>query len=393
MLKKKYDMNSESHNKPKIILASTIPSSLNTFYKGVFSDLSEKYEVIALSSPGKRLDELKEREQVRTIGIPMERHISIFRDIIALWRVFKAIKKEKPTMVHSITPKAGLLCMIASWVNRIPVRVHTFTGLWFPTAKGFKRFITKTTDSIICFCATNVIPEGEGVKNDLISYKVTHKPMRVLGHGNIKGVDMNYYSHRPEVMDIVKNLRDMTKFTYLFVGRIVGDKGINELSEAFSQLYDKYPQTRLFIIGGYERQLDPISEKAANILSNHPAIHCVGYKRDDELIAYYASADCFVFPSYREGFPNTVLEAGALGLPSIVTDINGSREIIIEGKNGTIIPPRDSKSLYNAMERMLKDDKWREGMASNARELISSRYEQGYVRKCLYDFYNEIIPT
>ena len=385
-------MVSENPKKNKIILASTIPSSLNTFYKGVFSDLSGKYEVIAFSSPGKALDALAEREGVRVISIPMERHISIKRDIVALWRVFKAIRKERPTMVHSMTPKAGLLCMISSWLLRVPVRVHTFVGLWFPTATGLKRYITMCTDAIICACSTHVIPEGEGVKNDLLNYGITHKPIRVLGNGNVRGVDMHYYSRRSEVMEIVDTLRDSAVFTFVFVGRIVRDKGINELTEAFSLIHEKYPQTRLWIIGGREDHLDPISPQANDILEHHPAISCLGYRGGDELLAYYAAADCFVFPSYREGFPNTPLEAGALGLPSIVTDINGSREIIIEGENGTIVPPRDAKALFQAMERMITDGDWREKMTRNSRSYIESRFEQGFVRKCLYDFYASILP-
>ena len=117
----------------------------------------------------------------------------------------------------------------------------------------------------------------------------------------------------------------------------------------------------------------------------------VGRKSGDELLAYYAAADCFVFPSYREGFPNTVLEAGAMGLPSIVTDINGSREIIIEGQNGTIIPSKNAEALYRAMWKIIYDEKNREFMANNARRLIGTRFEQGFVRQCLYDFYDEIM--
>ena len=385
-------MDSKDNNKKKIILASTVSSSLNTFYKGVFPELSEQYEVVALSSPGKPLDALANRENVRVIAIPMKRRISIRRDIVALWRVFKAIRKEHPVMVHSITPKAGLLCMISSWILRVPVRVHTFTGLWFPTAKGLKRFITKFTDCIICACSTNVIPEGEGVKNDLINYGVTRKPIQVLGNGNLRGVDMHYYSRRPEVMDIVNTLRDTDLFTFVFVGRIVRDKGINELAEAFSRINEEYPKTRLWIVGSREDSLDPISDRTSQILEHHSSINCVGLKVGNELLAYYAAADCFVFPSYREGFPNTVLEAGALGLPSIVTDINGSREIIIEDENGTIIPPRDTEALYKAMKRMICDRAWRERMAEKSREMVGSRFEQSFVRKCLYDFYASIIP-
>lgn len=375
----------------KIIRATTVPMSLEAFCKGMLRELSGRYEVIALSSPGEEMQVIAEREGVRTIEVPMERHISFFKDIVSMWRLIWVFLKERPTMVHSMTPKAGLLCMIAAWMTRVPVRVHTFTGLVFPTATGLKRKILMMTDWLTCACATHIIPEGEGVKNDLLNNGITKKPMRVLGYGNVRGVDLKYWSRRKEVMDIVtqKALKSQ-KFTFLFVGRIVRDKGIDELCQAFDQLSGITP-VRLLLVGPYEDSLDPISQKSRDIIEKNPDIEAVGAKSGDELLAYYAVSDCFVFPSYREGFPNTVLEAGAMGLPSIVTDINGSREIIIPHRNGVIIPPRNANALFQAMLDMMRDKTARDCMAANARQMIASRYEQSYVRQCLYDFYNELL--
>lgn len=384
-------MGKKTKEKNKIIVASTIPTSLNTFYYGMLSELSKRYEVVGMSSPGATLDEVKKREGIRTIGIPMERHISIFRDLKALWSIYKIIRKERPTIVHSITPKAGLLCMIASWLNNVPIRIHTFTGLVFPTSTGLKRRILMMTDSITCSCSTNIIPEGEGVKNDLLNYGITKKDIKVLGFGNLRGVDMKYYSRRPEVIAKSNLIRNDNLFTFLFVGRIVKDKGINELVSAFCEVYEKHPDTRLVLVGEYESSLDPISVEAQENIKGHPAIEAVGPQYGDDLLAYYASSDCFAFPSYREGFPNTVLEAGALGLPSIVTDINGSREIIIEGINGTIIPSKDKNALVEAMNRMVEDKEYLNRLASSARKMIGDRYEQTFVRKCQFDFYEECL--
>ncbi len=379
-------------NKIKIIRATTVSMSLDAFCNGMLKELSHKYEVIALSSPGEELEMVAEREGVRTIAVPMERHISVKHDLVSLWRMIKVFRKEHPMMAHSMTPKAGLLCMLAAWLTRVPVRVHTFTGLVFPTATGMKRKILMATDWLTCACATHIIPEGEGVKNDLLNNGITKKPLKVLGYGNVKGVDMEYYSLRDEVRNKVEEigLRVESKFTFVFVGRIVRDKGINELCEAFDKL-SSMANVRLLLVGPYEDNLDPISPKSKEIIERNPAIESVGSKRGEELLAYYAAADCFVFPSYREGFPNTVLEAGAMGLPSIVTDINGSREIIVEGENGVIIPSHDTNALFDAMLKMMRDKDAREKMAGNARQMIASRYEQGFVRKCLYDFYDEIL--
>ena len=375
----------------KIIRATTVPQSLDTFCRGVLKKLSEKYEVVALSSPGEEMQAIAEREGVRTVTVPMERHISPWKDLVALWRLVQVFRQERPTMVHSMTPKAGLLCMVAAWLTRVPVRVHTFTGLVFPTAKGMQRRLLMLTDSITCRCATYIIPEGEGVRKDLLDYGITQKPLRVLGFGNVRGVDMHHYSRRPEVMEKAGLIRDESRFTFLFVGRIVRDKGLNELCEAFDQLSRENKSVRLLLVGPREDSLDPVSEKSLEIMSSNPAVTYVGEMFGDDLLGYYAAADCFVFPSYREGFPNTVLEAGAMGLPSIVTDINGSREIIVENENGYIIPPQDGGALLTAMRRMMNNHRRRSYMASHARNMISCRFEQGFVRQCLFDFYDVIL--
>lgn len=373
--------------KKKIIRATTVPMSLKAFCDGMLRELSEKYEVVAVSSPGEDLDFVGEREGVRTIAVPMERRISLWKDFQSLVKMIGVFRREKPYMVHSMTPKAGLVCMMAAWLTRVPVRVHTFTGLVWPTSTGLKRKILMTTDWVLCACATHVIPEGQGVLNDLRNGGITKKPMRVLGYGNVKGVDMEYFDR--ERFGDVK--REDDRFTFIFVGRIVGDKGVNELVEAFTWLHDKYDKTRLVLVGPFENDLDPISELTRDRIEANPAIEIAGPKYGDDLVREYLKADCHILPSYREGFPNTPMEAGALGLPNIVTDINGAREIVVNEENGLVVPSKDAKALYDAMERMLTDDVFREKIKKNARPMIESRFERSFVRKCLYDFYDEIL--
>ena len=378
--------------KIKLIRTSTVPGSLNTFCKGLLRELQEQegYEVVAVSSPGEQLDEISRREGVKTVAVPMERRISPLNDLKSLWRLIRVFRKEKPAIVHSITPKAGLLSMIAAWVARVPVRLHTFTGLVFPTATGLTQKILILTDRITCACATHIVPEGEGVKNDLINYRITRKPLKVLGHGNIRGIDLDYYNPElPEVQADAAKIRKPGVFTFVFIGRLVGDKGINELVEAFERLNTEYPETRLLLVGRQEPELDPLKHETIAKIDHNKNIEAVGQQSD--VRPWLASADALVFPSYREGFPNVVIEAGAMGLPSIVTDINGSREIIIEGRNGTIVPPRNAMALEAAMRRFVESPDDVARMAENARPLIASRYEQSYVRRCLKDYYREII--
>lgn len=371
-----------------------MPESLNGFYKYFFKDLQENegYEVVAVSSPLKELEEIRYREGVKTIAVPMERHISPFKDLVSLYRLIKVFHREKPKMVHSITPKAGLLSMIAAWLTRVPVRLHTFTGLVFPTASGLKQKILILTDKITCACASHITPEGEGVKNDLQKFNITKKPLKVLGYGNIKGIDLNYFNPEDEDTNCkALPIRDNNLFTFIFIGRLVGDKGINELVEAFSRLHKEIPATRLILVGPREENLDPLKPETLTEIQTNNAIIETGSQND--VRPWLLASDALVFPSYREGFPNVVIEAGAMGLPSIVTDINGSREIIIEGENGSIIPSKDIVALYTSMKEMILNEDKRHEMALKARNLVASRYEQSFVRGKLKEFYKELLNS
>ena len=375
--------------KQKIIRTSTVATSLNTFCRGTLRDLSRLYDVVAVSTPDHELQEIAQREGIRVIGVPMSRPIAPLRDLVSLWRLIRVFRRERPTMVHSITPKAGLLSMIAAWICRVPVRLHTFTGLVFPTATGLKKRILILTDRITCACATHIVPEGEGVKADLINYNITRKPLQVLGYGNIRGIDLDHYRRSPEVMEKALTLRKPNLFTFVFIGRVVRDKGIDELVEAFSLLHSEHPQTRLILVGRAEDNLDPVSPNTRRTIASHPAIEAVGNQSD--VRPWLAASDALVFPSYREGFPNVVIEAGALDLPSIVTDINGSREIIVHGQNGIIVPPRNAQALLQAMTQFVQNPQATQAMALKARQMIASRFEKSFVQKCLFDYYKQIL--
>ena len=376
-------------SRKKIIRTSTVSTSLNTFCRGTLRRLAQTYDVVAVSTPDDELHEMAQREGVRVVGVAMRRPISPLHDLRSLLRLIRVFRRERPDMVHSITPKAGLLGMIAAWVCRVPVRLHTFTGLVFPTATGLKKKILMLTDRITCACATHIVPEGEGVKNDLINYGITRKPLHVLGYGNVRGVDMQHYNRTPEVMAAAQPIMRSEVFTFVFVGRVVRDKGINELVQAFARLHAHEPATRLILVGRFEDNLDPVSPQTRQTIEQNDSIEAVGSQAD--VRPWLAASDALVFPSYREGFPNVVLEAGAMGLPSIVTAINGSREIVVEGKNGVIVPPRDADALYAAMMRFVQQPRQVAEMAANAREMIASRFEKSFVEQCLIDYYKEIL--
>lgn len=374
----------------KVIRACTVPQSIG-FVVGMIPDLTKEYEVGVLSSPGEEWAMLdKYGDAVKRLEVPMERHISPLRDLRSLWRLVRVFRRERPDMVHSMTPKAGMLCMLAAWITRVPVRVHMFTGLVFPTATGVKRRILMATDRLTCACATHVLPEGEGVKRDLLDNGITRKPIKVLGYGNCRGIDLDRFDPTlPEIQAEAAKLRKPEVFTFIAIGRLVGDKGINELVAAFSRLNRELPATRLILVGPQEKELDPLSPATLSEIESNPAIEAVGNQAD--VRPWLAAADCHVLASYREGFPNVVIEAGAMGLPQIVTDINGANEIIINGRNGVIVPPKNADAIHASMSRMATDPAFRSVLAANARPLIASRYEQSYVRRCLKEYYKEIL--
>lgn len=373
--------------KKKSIRISTIPLSLDVLLQGQLRMLSEHYEVVGVSSPGEELDKVAQREGIKTIAVPMERKISPFKDLVSLFRLIRLFHREKPWMVHSLTPKAGLLAMTAAWICRVPVRIHMFTGLVFPTTTGLKQKILMATDSITCACATNVLPEGKGVKKDLEHFRITSKPLQIIGNGNINGIDLEYFDRTPEVLELAEKFRKEEVVTFCFVGRIVRDKGMNELVAAFQRLHQAYPNTRLVLVGPFEEKLDPVLPETRQAIEQHAAIEWMGWQND--IRPFLAASEVFVFPSYREGFPNVVLQAGAMGLPSIVTNINGSSEIITEGVNGYIIPSQNEEALYKAMEKLL-DTEERRKLAQQARPQIANRYERKALWKELLKFYRSL---
>ena len=373
--------------KKKIIRLSTIPMSLDILLQGQLRMLSEQYEVVAVSSPGSDLEKVEKREGVRTVAVPMERQISPLRDLVSLFCLIRLFHREKPWMVHSLTPKAGLLSMMAAWICRVPVRIHSFTGLVFPTASGLKQKILIATDSITCACATTVLPEGKGVQRDLERFRITSKPLNIIGNGNINGIDLEFFDQTPAILEQAEKYRKEEVVTFCFVGRIVRDKGINELVSAFQRLHQAYPNTRLVLVGPFEEQLDPVLPETRQMIEQHTAIEWMGWQ--DDIRPFLAASEVFVFPSYREGFPNVVLQAGAMGLPCIVTDINGSNEIISESINGCIIPSQNEQALYEAMEKMLNQEE-RQKLAQQARPQIANRYERKALWKELLKFYRSL---
>ena len=366
----------------KLFRLSTIDGSLNML-RGQLEFLNREFEVVAVADDSGVLQEGAEREGVRTIAVPMRREISLAADCRSLVALYKLFRRERPHIVHSNTPKASLLSMVAAWAARVPHRIYLVTGLRFETTHGILRFILKTMERITCLCATKVIPEGDGVKDTLRRENITRKPLQKIHHGNINGIDLEHYARTPEVVQRATEIRDGSEdFTFIFIGRMVRDKGINELVAAFDRLNREIPATKLLLVGKFEDELDPVLPETKQMIENNPKIEFASYQND--VRPFLVASDVAVLPSYREGFPNVVIQAGAMGLAQIVTDINGCNEVVVDGRNGLIIPKQNEEALYEAMRRLATDRELTARMAASAREMVATRFRQ-------QDVWNELL--
>lgn len=375
--------------KKKLMRVTTVDLSLDSLIEGQLKFMSQYYDVVGVADDSGLMKKVAEREGVRTVPLKMSREINIVQDFKSLFNLIKLIIKEKPFIVHANTPKGSLLSMIAAWLCFVPVRIYTVTGLRFETTHGIFRFLLKTMERITCFCANTVIPEGDGVKDTLKREHITWKRLSKINNGNINGIDVEHFSSDAvhESKDEIRGRLGLKKddFVFVFVGRVVKDKGVNELAEAMKKLSGS---CKLILVGPMEANLDPIQHENEEFFRTSPDVIATG--QQDDIRPFLKAADALVFPSYREGFPNVVLQAGAMGLPSIVTNINGSSEIIIEGENGTVIDAQSVGALIAAMQNFIDQPAELKRMAGNSRRLIVSRYLQQDVWNATLERYNEL---
>lgn len=377
----------------KLIRITTVPISLKILLRGQLSFMSEYFEVVGVTSPGKEIKEVEDNEQIRVIPISMSRKITPIQDLKSLWKIYWLLKKEKPDIVHTHTPKAGIIGMMAARLANIPIRLHTVAGLPLMEAMGAKRKILDWVEKITYSYATKIYPNSKGLHDFIVSQKFTAtSKLKIIGSGSSNGVDTSFFSKENISDEDITKLKNELKihvedFVFIFVGRLVKDKGINELITAFSKIQIK--NSKLLLVGPLEEDLDPLLPEITNEIQQNKNIISVGFQHD--VRPYFAIANALVFPSYREGFPNVVMQAGAMGLPSIVSDINGCNEIIVDGENGHIIPVKNVESLQKAMESFLENKNYISRLKNNARPMIQNRYEQSVVWNALLEEYNFLL--
>jgi len=370
----------------KIIRVTTVPISLGGLL------ISSKG---AVKNDNSEIDIVAETEGIDVISVEMTRKITPIKDLIAVYKLYKIFKAEKPFIVHSHTPKAGTLSMLAAKLAGIPNRLHTIAGLPLLEATGVKRVLLDIVEKATYACATKIYPNSYGLKDIIIENKYTsNQKLKVIAKGSSNGIDTSHFDpaiySEKDRLDLRKKIGISKSDTvFIFVGRLVRDKGIEELIQAFVRINKEYVDTKLLLVGTYERHLDPINIESENEINTNPSIISVGWSKD--VRPYFSISQILTFPSYREGFPNVVMQSAAMGLASIVSDINGCNEIIKDGLNGKIIPVKSSKALFESMKELIVDYQLLEKLSGNARKSICDNYERKYVWEELLNEYNSIL--
>ncbi len=381
--------------KKKLIRITTVPLSLDKLLGKQLSFMNQHFEVTAVAADEPYLKRVAEKYGVKQYHVEMTRTIAPVADLKAVWKLYRFLKKEKPAIVHSHTPKAGIVGMMAAYFAGIPVRMHTVAGLPLMEAHGLKRKLLNIVETFTYLFATKVYPNSKGLYDFILREKFcSGKKLKVIGNGSSNGIDTAHFCpsqiSEEQKIQLKKELAIRENdFVFIFVGRLVGDKGINELITAFRSLLlwsEVGNETKLLLVGPLESELDPLHPDTLKEIETNPNIISVGYQHD--VRPYFAISDCLVFPSYREGFPNVVMQAGAMGLPSIVTDINGCNEIIENNINGILIQPKNTESILHAMEQILSNADLQFSLQKNARISIVSRFEQHTLWQSLLDEYS-----
>lgn len=377
---------------PRLIRITTVPVSMQVLLKGQLKFMKQHgFDVTMISADGPEVKTVIDQESCPHIAVPFTRMITPLKDLICWIKLFKILRKIKPDIVHTHTPKAGLLGMSAAWFARVPVRMHTIAGLpWIEKKGGFRklmRFLEKVTATF----ASGLYPNSRNLEKFLEMEKVGLGKMKVLGQGSSNGIDSNFFSITENLAKEGAALREDNKITkeawvWVFVGRLVKDKGIGELLDAFQKTHEKFPGDRLWLLGEEEPDLDPLDAHHAALLHTHSAVQCWGFKKD--IRPYLAASQVLVFPSHREGFPNVPMQAGSMGCMLLLSDINGCNEIVKHQENGLLVPSKNADALTTSMLYIRQKPAEREVYAEAIRNKIKNDYDQQHVWDLILEEYH-----
>lgn len=381
--------------KPKLIRITTVPIALAYPLSGQPTFMhNHGYQVLLVSAAGKELDLVKKQEECPHTVVPMTRKITPLKDIKALYLLIRLFRKEKPAIVHTETPKAGLLGMIAAWFCGVPIRIHTVAGLPLMVAHGLKLKILQWVETITYAAATQVWPNSTSLKEYIEKHKFCSlRKLMVIGKGSSNGIDTARFNLNTLDTEKLKKIQEKIQYDQkncylLFVGRLVKDKGIVELVSAFKALKKQTPQLKLMLVGQYEEELDPIPEDIYHeILHNRDILHI---SWTDKVEYYMALANYFVFPTYREGFPNVLLEAAAMQLPILCSRIGGNVDIVTEN-TGCLFTVKDTGALSGAIQNAMQATAKMKQKAMTLHTMVIENYNREIFWQQMLQQYNMLV--
>jgi len=387
-------MNANS-NQPRLVIAVNSAIALG-FVQGQLQHFQDKGLEVTVLCPERRKDEWEvvRPKGVSIIEVPMERKIALWRDLRSLLRLWRHMRRLRPTVTNVGTPKAGLLGGFAAWLNRVPCRFYTLHGLRFETTKGLKRRILVYAERLACRFAHRVVCVSHSVRERAIaSGLASAERMVVLGSGSCNGVDASRFAPTPQIVRRAAQLRHQLGIplrapVVLFVGRLTCDKGIPELVQAFSQLVVRFPDLRLLLAGCFEDG-DPLPSDTRRCLETHSHVILAGAVRDTA--PYYAAADVLALPSHREGLPTVVLEAQAARVPVVGASATGIVDVVADGQTGLLFPVGNVPALVEAIARLITDGALAIKLGLAGQEQVQSKYRQEHIWQALHREYLEVL--
>ena len=370
----------------KICFVTSTAMTINAFLQEPIRMLAKSNEVYVATNLSARDSIPVIKDPKKIISIPLKRKISLVADLVALFGLFLLLRKHQFDIVHSMTPKAGFLVMVASFFARVPVRIHTFTGQVWCTKKGFSRFFLKQLDKVTALFATHLLVDSPTQHDFLLAEGViNNKKASVLGIGSVSGVDLNKFKPNLAVRNKLRSELNFSEddVVILFLGRLAADKGMLDLVLAFAKTHANRPFVRLLIVGPDEENLlADLQRVATNCIDS---IHHVGFT--DTPQHYMAASDLLCLPSYREGFGGVVIEAAAVGIPAVGSRIYGLMDAIAENKSGLLFEAKDVSALNDCLMQLVDNKQLRLRLGQNAKQRAESYFSSKVLVKAWLDYY------
>ena len=388
-------MTGTTYNK-KLIRITTVPMALKYLLPGQMKFMKlNGFEVLMISADGKEIVDVIRDEQCPHIIVPMTRRITPFQDLKCILKLIQIFKKEKPDIVHSHTPKAGLLGMLAAKFCKVKIRIHTVAGLPLMVEKGFKYHLLTFIEKLTAKAATNVWPNSNSLHRYIVEHGLADpQKLMVIGSGSSNGIDTDFFNRQnlnDQILSLVKKtIQYSAQNVYLlYAGRLVADKGIVELVNVFKVIQKNKPELKLILVGGYEASLDPVPVNTINEIAGNAGIIHIDWT--DNVKYYMYLSGYFVFPSHREGFPNVLLQAGAMELPVICSKIAGNIDIITNEMTGLIFEWGNELQLHTMIERAIDNPEYMHLMAIKLKEMINADYKSEKIWKNILEAYKSLL--